>query len=707
MKNRILITLACVLLAGSIFAANPKREFRSVWLTTVWAIDWPATRAATDAAATAQKKQMTDYLDKFQQSGMNAVFFQVRTMCDAFYQSSYEPWSQWMCGTRGVAPKYDPLTFAIEEAHKRGMELHAWINPYRYSSGESTYGKCSNDYSQQHPDWIITCANGSTILNPGMPEVRQRIVDVVMDIVNRYDVDGIVFDDYFYVQGMTDAMDQTQYNKYNPKGLNRADWRRDNVNQMVADVNSAIKAKKPWCKFGIGPAGIAASKQSVADKYGITAISGTEGDWQYDGIYSEPVAWLKANTIDYISPQVYWTIGSALTDYSKITPWWYNVANKFGRHCYISHSLSSWGTKFWSDEVLNQIAINRAGSAQASGSVFYQGSNYSKGTLPDTLKNFSYSTKALTPALTWYSATTLAAPTNLTLSSTTLSWQHASAPKFSVYAYPKGTAKSVALANPAYLLGVSYSKTFDVSSVANRANMTFAVCALDRFGNEYEPAFYNQGTEPDVPECNEYGWKTKGEMCLALQEDYNTKYNKSFQWAKSENGKVYYHINDQWLKEDLAAGQEGTVTNFIQYCTYTETQNFINLVSTPSSRWYWLYQYVQTVRTAQGLTGDITDAIVRKEVSGFFLCSPANTQWPKASDYSVAGKYSAFQSAWGEVFCSDSHTTPIESVQITSDSPVRVYNIMGEYMGANLEGLPHGVYIVTNGNQSQTYKTIN
>ena len=291
-------------------------------------------------------------MDTFQKAGMNAVFFQVRTMCDAFYQSSYEPWSQWMCGTRGVAPKYDPLTFAVEEAHKRGMELHAWINPYRYASGASTYGKCDNDYSKQHPDWLITCADGSTILNPGMPEVKQRIVDVVMDIVNRYDVDGIVFDDYFYVQGMTDAMDQSQYTQYNPKNLSRADWRRDNVNQMVAAVHSAIKAQKPWCKFGIGPAGIAASKQSVADKYGITAISGTEGDWQYDGIYSEPVAWLVAQTIDYISPQVYWTIGSARTDYSLITPWWYSVANKFGRHCYISHSLSSWGSKFWSDSIL-------------------------------------------------------------------------------------------------------------------------------------------------------------------------------------------------------------------------------------------------------------------------------------------------------------------------------------------------------------------
>lgn len=231
MRNRILITFACLLLVGSIAADNPKREFRAAWLTTVYTIDWPSVQSNTNEATIAQQKQMTDYLDIFQQAGLNAVFFQVRTMCDAVYQSSYEPWSQWITGTRGVAPQYDPLTFVIQEAHKRGLELHAWINPYRYSVGESTYGKCENDYSQQHPDWIITCANGSTILNPGIPEVRERIVDVVMDIVSRYEVDGIVFDDYFYVSGMTDEMDQAQYDRYNPNQLNRADWRRDNVNQ--------------------------------------------------------------------------------------------------------------------------------------------------------------------------------------------------------------------------------------------------------------------------------------------------------------------------------------------------------------------------------------------------------------------------------------------------------------------------------------------
>lgn len=491
MRNRILITFACLLLVGSIAADNPKREFRATWLTTVYTIDWPAVQSNTNEATIAQQKQMTDYLDIFQQAGLNAVFFQVRTMCDAVYQSSYEPWSQWVTGTRGVAPQYDPLTFVIQEAHKRGLELHAWINPYRYSVGESTYGKCENDYSQQHPDWIITCANGSTILNPGIPEVRERIVDVVMDIVSRYEVDGIVFDDYFYVSGMTDEMDQAQYDRYNPNQLNRADWRRDNVNQMVAAVNTAIKAYKPWCKFGIGPAGIAASEQAVADRYGINAIQGTEGDWQYDGIYSEPVAWLMAHTIDYIAPQVYWPIGSELTDYSKITPWWYDVANKFGRHCYISQALGSRKLRrFSATEVENEIRINRAGSENASGSVYYPGGRFCKGTLPDSLHQSVYSTQALTPVLTWYEGIPYKAVKSLKLKDNTLSWSHSSASKFSVYAFPQEVSTAEALENPKYLLGVSYDKTFDVSGVSNKTHLVFAVCPLDGYGNEYKPSLY-------------------------------------------------------------------------------------------------------------------------------------------------------------------------------------------------------------------------
>ena len=222
---------------------TPKREFRGGWLSTVWAIDWPGMRDNTVAAEKSQKAQMIEILDRYKAANMNVCFFQVRGFSDAFYNSAYEPWSKYLCGERGKAPNYDPFQFVIEECHKRGIECHAWINPYRYSTSTDTYGTLPTDYSNTHPEWLLDCG-GTVILNPGMPEVRQRIVDVVVDILSKYDVDGIVFDDYFYPNGgMTDAKDQAQYDAYNPDSLERGDWRRHQVNLMVKDVHD-VQARR-------------------------------------------------------------------------------------------------------------------------------------------------------------------------------------------------------------------------------------------------------------------------------------------------------------------------------------------------------------------------------------------------------------------------------------------------------------------------------
>ena len=232
--------LSCLQLsAQSSNNASPKHEFRATWFTTVANIDWPSTKVTKvtdEASRTAQQKELTDILDALQAGNINAVCLQVRSLSDALYASSYEPWAVCLTGTRGKDPGYDPLQFAIEECHKRGIECHAWINPYRYSTSTDTYGTLPTDYSNTHPEWLLDCG-GTVILNPGMPEVRQRIVDVVIDILSKYDVDGIVFDDYFYPNGgMTDEKDQAQYDAYNPDSLERGDWRRHQVNLMVEDV---------------------------------------------------------------------------------------------------------------------------------------------------------------------------------------------------------------------------------------------------------------------------------------------------------------------------------------------------------------------------------------------------------------------------------------------------------------------------------------
>ena len=215
--------------------------------------------------------------DKF-----NLLILHVRPFSDSIYPSLIFPRSKYIGNV-----SFDVLKYFINKCHDNNIKIHAWINPYRYATAEENYGRLSTDYSTTHPDWLINCG-GITILNPGLPAVREQIVKIVVDILEKYDVDGIVFDDYFYQDGMKDEYDDALYAKYNPDSLERGDWRRHQVNLMVQDVYNAIKLRKPWCRFGISPAGVAASNKTVADKYGITPCP-SGSDWQYNQIYAEPV----------------------------------------------------------------------------------------------------------------------------------------------------------------------------------------------------------------------------------------------------------------------------------------------------------------------------------------------------------------------------------------------------------------------------------
>lgn len=492
---------------------SPKRDFRGAWLSTVWAIDWPNHRGTTDEDTKSQKVEMRAILDNYEECNINACFFQVRGMCDAMYNSKYEPWSQYLTGTRGAAPSYDPLQFVIDEAHARGIEVHAWLNPYRYATSEENYGTLPTDYSVVNPGWLINCG-GITILNPGEPAVRQRIVDVVCDIIDHYDVDGIVFDDYFYQDGMRDEYDDRLYALYNPDSLSRADWRRAQVNRMVAGVNAAIKARKPWCRFGIGPAGVAASHKEVADKYGISPCP-AGSDWQYNQIYAEPIQWYVEHSVDYITPQVYWTIGSA-NDYAKISPWWYVVANKFGRHCYISQSLTNLSAtrnmpagmtereriaaapaavNFYAGEIVDQILIDHASTKEkAPGSVFWSSKQIGKTGFITTVVRDAYTRKAIVPNLTWFQpAETQGLVSDLTRNGQTLIWQYTtSGQRFGIYAMPVSKRHdSQALTTSLYYQGLTYGNSF---TLADSITSDYAVCVtvIDRYGNEYSPRFLGE-----------------------------------------------------------------------------------------------------------------------------------------------------------------------------------------------------------------------
>ena len=483
----------------------PKREFRAGWISTSWALDWPITMGTSASVVSTQQNNLRTLLNRMQSARMNAVYFQVRGMGDAMYNSTYEPWSKYITGTRGATPSYDPLELAVTEAHNRGLELHAWVNPYRYSSSAGTYSNTlSNDLAKTHNDWLLYYGDATpdtVILNPGIPAVRTYIANLVVDIINKYDVDGIVFDDYFYINGKTtDAMDAATFSAYNPDNLSRADWRRQNVNKMIEEVRNAIKAVKPWVRFGVAPPGVAATETAVANKYGVTKSPAPSGyDWQYNGQYSEPVQWLKDQTIDYISPQVYWRIGHKTNDYEALSAWWVAVAKQFGRHAYISQSYSAINAASNASEMADEINANRTAAAvneTVTGSALFR-----MGQTNDAFVSkltAAYTEQALPPVMTWYSVPDLAAPTNLTLTGTTLTWQHATAERYSVYAYPKGGNQAQALASSAYLLGISYSKSFDLSAVMNLADKTIAVCALDRYGNEHAAALYNAATTPEV-----------------------------------------------------------------------------------------------------------------------------------------------------------------------------------------------------------------
>ena len=507
-----------------------KNEMRSAWVATMTK-DWPKSTSPH-----VQMNEMIELLDSLKANNMNAICLQVRSECDAIYPSSYEPWAQVLTGKRGTDPGYDPLAFAVEEAHKRGLEFHAWINPYRYESSKNKYGEA--DYRKDHPEWLLTGTTG-VILNPGMPEVRQRVCDVIKEIVTKYDIDGVLFDDYFYLpEGTPLTLDVDLYNAYKAAGGSGAqqDWRRENVNQMVREVNNTIKAVKPWVRFGIGPAGVPSRSQSVCNKYGVTACP-VGADWAYSKIFCDPLAWLYNKSIDYISPQIYWKIGSS-SDYEQLTRWWSNVADKFGRHLYVSQSLEdidTWGF----DEMSDQVKINRKYTLnKAPGSIFFS-SKYLF-TSPDKtgshLHNTVFTTPAIVPAMTWVNATDPGTVANIGRSGGVLTWTAMDNMRYTVYAVPAGSAFNKE-AN--YLLGVTYTASFELP--ANRlAGYDYYVCPLDRYGNEWSASTIAKASQTlDAP------------VLTSPADGSDLEMPFTFTWNAVANAKGYVlaFANDAAMKE--------------------------------------------------------------------------------------------------------------------------------------------------------------
>lgn len=463
---------------------SPKHEHRAAWVTTAWRMCWPTSYGTGTTIANKQKAEADAILDIMQENGFNAVYFQVRGMSDAMYKSSYEPWSSYVSGSRGTAPSYDPLEYWVQECHKRGMACYAWVNPYRYESAEGTWGNA--DYRKNNSSWLLAY-DGAVILNPGIKEVRKRIVDVCKEIVTNYDIDGLVFDDYFYLNSIPNSYDSSLY-KSSGSSLSQADWRRENVNTMVREVYNMVQSVKPYVRFGISPAGV--SKTS-ASKYGIsTSLISSASDWQYSQIYSDPLAWLAEGTVDFISPQIYWLMSHSTNGFGNLSKWWSDAcANHFGRHFYASHSISFLNgantTSNW-QEIATQIQCNRDYTGNnAAGCVLFGSRDFTgvrNAGLAPYLKANKFQNLALQPAITWKGATDPGPVSNMALSGSTLSWTGHNNMRYAVYAVPSGVNPGNNVSSD-YLIGNPYETTFNVSGYTSGYKL--GVSVVDRYGNEY------------------------------------------------------------------------------------------------------------------------------------------------------------------------------------------------------------------------------
>ena len=481
---------------GSEFSKNnPKRDLRGVFLPSVYNLNWPTSRSASPAV---QQAELITILDNLKLNGYNTVFLQVRSECDAMYSSSIEPWSQWLTGTQGVAPSplWDPLTFAVTESHKRGLELHAWLNPYRaQTSSASTYPKAANHVINTNPSWIFASSTNANlkILDPGIPAVTTYITSIVQDIATRYDVDGIHFDDYFYPSGGMIAapsnQDAASYAANNPGSLSLADWRRSNVNKMIASVYDAIQtvnsSNNKNIIFGVSPSGIW--------KVGSPA-SITSGQSSFHDLFCDPIAWLNAGKVDYLAPQLYWKITGA-QDYVALSKWWNDQLKTTNKQLYVSQAYYKMAdANNWdATEIQNQINQNRAANMDASfGQIAYSYTNIKNNskTINDALNSTQYKYKSFAPAIAGKDAVCPNVPANIRFVGTKLLWDTpASASdgdlpeKYVVYAF-NSAAEAITNQNDG-------SKILDIV-VGNELNVTqllidtkyFVVASLDKNNNE-------------------------------------------------------------------------------------------------------------------------------------------------------------------------------------------------------------------------------
>lgn len=485
MKKVILWYCCMASCMSSILASNSKTEFRGAWLHTVH-------QGQYAAQSTQQNKDyLRNQLDLLKNAGVNAVIFQVRPSADAFYPSELEPWSRFLSGKAGVAPspEWDPLQFMVEEAHARGMELHAWLNPYRVTtSAKQTLPK--GHLYHKHPERFVTY-DKKIYFDPGLPENRDFINAVVKDIITRYDVDAIHMDDYFYPYPVAklDFPDDASYKKYG-NGMKRDDWRRKNVDLLIESLHKTINATKPWVRLGISPFGVWRNKTSDP------AGSNTKALQNYDDLYADVLLWTRNGWVDYMLPQLYWELEHKRAPYIELVKWWDGQSN--GRHMYIGQDvekamkLPDLPPSTEKTQLRHKIELSRAGK-NIQGNCWWPGYSITRNSngVADSLANDFQSTIALIPAYTWIHSGSPKAPAGLNAKNGSLTWK-AGKPKgkvddtvkFVIYQNTSGEPIK-SMADPANIIDVVYGTEWNIPSGVTGQ---FFITALDRVNNESSPS---------------------------------------------------------------------------------------------------------------------------------------------------------------------------------------------------------------------------
>ncbi|WP_256003044.1 glycoside hydrolase family 10 protein [Pedobacter deserti] len=492
----LLFSVQISLFAQTTSKTAPKREFRGVWVATVANIDWPS---RPGLSVDKQKQELIGILEQHHANGMNAIVLQVRPAADAFYAKSREPWSQWLMGRQGIAPApgYDPLEFAIKEAHFRGMELHAWFNPYRASMSPGA-ALHENHMARKRPEWFFTYA-GKKQFDPGIPQVREYIVQVILDVVKGYDVDGIHFDDYFYPYPVSGQRidDSKTFQQYGGEFAEIGDWRRNNVDILIKQLGDSIHHYKKHVKFGISPFGIWRNRSE--DPEG----SATNGLSNYGALFADSRKWVREGWVDYINPQIYFSFTRSAAPFGTLVDWWSN--NTYGRHLYIGQAAYLVNQKMeaaWRqpNQIPNQIRYLRNNN-RVQGSVFFSSKSLAtvaRGTA-DSLRQNLYQYPALPPQMPWLDDVVPNQPQELIADAMNdgvhLKWKHPlkaedgeTASGYVIYRFEEGDKIDILEAK--HILKISFNDftSFIDTEIEPGKRYNYLVTALDRLKNESEPS---------------------------------------------------------------------------------------------------------------------------------------------------------------------------------------------------------------------------